>query len=99
MTDDEIQQAIRDAELYASQDATKREHITLCAEAQKLYAEVYQALSTSQKHVDKKDKKQIKSNLDSLNKAIPKNPGEMSEEALTLLRERVAAVRDSQALL
>ena len=60
MSDDEIEQAIRDAEQYAAQDNQYRDALSVCGEAQVLLANTEQALNICEKKLDKTEKKQVK---------------------------------------
>ncbi len=53
MSDEEIDRAIRDAETYAAQDATRRDAMEVHAEAARLVQEVDAALAKSGKQLEK----------------------------------------------
>ena len=72
MTDAEIQQAMRDAAEYAGQDNLRREALELSNEAARLVSKVSQALKEKGKQIDKTEKKQIKSDVASLQKYLTK---------------------------
>ena len=72
MTDAEIQQAMRDAAEYAGQDNLRREALELSNEASRLVAKVNQALKEKGKQIDKTEKKQLKSDVASLQKYLTK---------------------------
>lgn len=92
MTDEEIRQAILDAESYAAEDETQLLHLELCREAQKMYDEVNQAFQAVSKKLDKAEKKHITSDLNALRKALPKVPGQISDAGLVTLREAMQKV-------
>lgn len=80
MSEAEIQQAIRDAEMYASQDGIRRDIMDTTNEAQRLLAQVEQAMSKAGKQIEKDEKKRIKADQAALNKFLIKNkPDKMSE--------------------
>ncbi len=60
MSEDEIQQAIRDAEQYAAQDAFRRDLMDTINQAQHLLAQVSAALNQCSKQLDKDEKKRVK---------------------------------------
>ncbi len=72
MSDAEIEQAIRDAHLYAGQDNLRTEALEVLGEAQHLLNRVQQAVKTAGKQLDKGKKKQIKADSAQLQKLIVK---------------------------
>lgn len=92
MSDEEIQQAILDAEKYAAEDETQLIHLALCSEAQKMYDEVNQSFQAVSKKMDKAEKKHITSDLNALRKALPKVPGQINDDGLATLREAMQKV-------
>lgn len=101
MSEAEIQQAIRDAEMYASQDGIRRDIMDTTNEAQRLLAQVEQAMSKAGKQIDKEEKKRIKADQSALNKFLVKNkPDKMSEGDLMNLKAAMENLRmSSQHLL
>ncbi|MCC8045750.1 MAG: molecular chaperone DnaK [Clostridiales bacterium] len=72
MSDAEIQQAIFEAQAYAGQDVQRREAIELTNEAQSLLAKAQQAYKERKKDLDKNASKQIKNEINALQKALSK---------------------------
>ncbi len=70
MSDDEIEAAIRDAELYAAQDAVRREEFSLREQGQRLLSEVDQALAKVGKQLEKEEKRRIKADEADLRKLV-----------------------------
>ena len=94
MSDDEIDRAIRDAELYASQDETRRGGLHAREEAQSLLNQVDRALGAVGKQLDKEEKKQVKSDAAELRKLMgkkPENLGEAELEALVAAKDKLEA--------
>lgn len=96
MSDDEIEQAIRDAEQYAAQDKQYRDALTLCGEAQVLLASTEQALNLCGKKLEKTEKKQVKSDCDALRKLLSRTkPEKLSEAELSNIRSAMSTVESS----
>lgn len=94
MSDDEIDRAIRDAELYASQDETRRDGLHAREEAQSLLNQVDRALGAVGKQLDKEEKKRVKSDAAELRKLMGKkseNLGEADLEALVTAKDKLEA--------
>lgn len=72
MSDVEIQQAIYDAKMYEGQDNIRKEALEIIGEANSLMAKTQQALKDAGKNVDKTEKKQIKKDLNNLQKIVSK---------------------------
>ena len=87
MSDFEIEQAIRDAETYASQDQTRRSALEVTQEAQKLLATSEQALSKCGKQLEKAEKKQVKADIANLRKVLFKTkPANLTEGGIADIR-------------
>ena len=98
MSEDEIQQAIRDAELYAASDGVYKDSMEAMSEARTLIQKVEQALKDKGKSIDKADKKQIKADVAALNKALFKcKPDKMNENDLSNLRAALGKLEGSAA--
>lgn len=96
MSDDEIEQAIRDAEQYAAQDKQYRDALSLCGEAQVLLASTEQALNLCGKKLEKTEKKQVKSDCDALRKLLSRaKPEKLSEAELSNIRSAMSTVESS----
>ncbi len=100
MSDAEIEQAIRDAEQYASQDSVRREALTLCAEAQALLDQVDRALGVAGKQIDKAEKQQVKEDYNVLRKLLGKaKPANMVQADLDAIREAKLRLESSASHL
>ena len=100
MSEDEIQQAIRDAEMFAGQDSTYRDSVAAMNEARQLVGKVEQALRASGKQLDKADKKQIKADIAALNKVLFKcKPEKMGENDIAALKEAMRKLEGSAGKL
>lgn len=95
MSDEEIEQAIRDAEQYASQDQTRREALDISVQGQRLLNQTEEALRKGGKQIDKEEKKRVKSDCNELAKALSRQPAKMTEEDVRNLKEVMAKVEQS----
>lgn len=98
MSDAEIEQAIRDAEQYASEDTVRRDALAVCGEAQHLLAKADRALGVAGKQLDKEERKQVKDDCNTLRKLVNKaKPERMTEEDLTAIRCAIEQLESSSA--
>ena len=98
MSDAEINAAIHDAEMYASQDQFRRDTFTALSEAGTLIGKVDNALHNAPKDFDKDEKKRVKSDLDELRKLVTKmKPENMTESDLSEVRNAVKRLEESSA--
>ncbi len=98
MSEAEIEQAIRDAEQYAAQDAVRRDALQISNTANALIFKVEQALSKAGKQLEKEEKKMVKSDISELRKLLSKaKPDKMTEEQLRDIRESISRLEDSSA--
>lgn len=74
MSDEEIEQAIQDAETYAEEDEFRRVTMEVRERAQSLLGEVDQALAVVGKRLDKAEKKTIKADENELRRVLAKRP-------------------------
>lgn len=74
MSDEEIEQAIQDAETYAEEDEFRRVTMEVRERAQSLLGEVDQALAAVGKRLDKAEKKAIKADENELRRVLAKRP-------------------------
>ena len=72
MSDAEIEQAMRDAQQYAGVDSLRREALELLNDANQLLAKTQYALKDAGKNIEKQDKKQIKADINALQKCVNK---------------------------
>lgn len=80
MSEDEIERAIRDAEMYAATDKTRREAIDIINQAARCLTRVESALSACAKTVSKEEKHEIKEACATLRKEMSKaKPEKMTD--------------------
>lgn len=88
MSEQEIQQAIRDAHEYAGQDQTRKDAMEVLSDVQRLMSETEQKLKAQKKTLDHDTKKQIKNDLNRLNKLAMKcRLDKVSDAQLAELKE------------
>lgn len=98
MSDAEIEQAIRDAEMYASQDQLRRDMMEINNEGQQLLMKAENAVSKVGKKLDKEEKKLIKSDCATLRKLLSKaKPEKMTESDLSEIRQAMQRLESSSA--
>lgn len=98
MSDEEIEQAIRDAQAYASQDAIRRQALDVSAEANKCLNLASQALSKAKKELSKEEKKQIKADINYLHKLVTKTKiDKMNESDVFAVRDAINRLYSSSA--
>ena len=95
MSEDEIQQAIRDAEQYAVQDGFRRDLMQTLNEAQMLCNQVTMALSKAGKQIDKEEKKRVKDDEAALRKLIARKPDKLTESDLVGIKAAMEQLRGS----
>lgn len=74
MSDDEVQQAINDAEEYAEEDEFRRATMEVRQRAEKLLSEVDSALSAAGKQLEKSEKRQVKADAAELRRVLMRRP-------------------------
>ena len=100
MSEDEIQQAIRDAEQYAAQDAFRRDLMDTINQAQHLLAQVSVALNQCSKQLDKDEKKRVKDDEAALRHLIGRaKPDKMTADDLSAIESAMATLESSSAHL
>ena len=98
MSEQEIQQAIRDAHEYAGQDQTRKDAMEVLSDVQRLMSETEQKLKVQKKTLDHGTKKQIKNDLNRLNKLAMKcRLDKVSDAQLAELKEAKQKLDDSAA--
>ncbi|MBX9032756.1 molecular chaperone DnaK [Gordonibacter massiliensis (ex Traore et al. 2017)] len=97
MSDDEVNQAIRDAELYASQDEARRDAMVAREEAQRLANEADQALAQVGKQLEKDEKKQIKADVAAVRKLLGKKVDKVDDADVAALRTAAEQLERSSA--
>lgn len=73
MSDDEISQAIRDAEQYAASDDVRRQALSIKNEAVSAINMAQLAIDKTKKDIPKEERKKIKSDISNLQKLVSKN--------------------------
>ena len=98
ISDAEIEQAIRDAEMYASQDQLRRDMMEINSEAQMLLNKAENAVNKVGKKLEKEEKKLIKSDCSELRKLLSKTkPEKMTETDLSEIRQAMQRLESSSA--
>jgi molecular chaperone DnaK len=98
MSDTEIEQAMRDAQQYAGQDALRREAMDLSSEAQTLLAKTNQAVKKAGKQIEKEEKKQIKKDSSVLQKLLMKlRVDKVTEQEVENIRSAKGQLENSSA--
>lgn len=98
LSDAEIEQAIRDAEQYASQDGIRRQALEINTAANKCLAAAQTALDRTKKEISKEEKKQIKADIADLQKLLMKaKPDMMTESSISAIRETIDHLKSSSA--
>lgn len=98
MTDAEIEQAIRDAEIYASQDNVRRELMEVQQNAIKILTKAERAVSVAGKQIEKTEKKQVKADCDNLRKLLAKTkPDKVTEYELNDIKSATSRLESSSA--
>ena len=98
MSDAEIEQAIRDAEMYASQDQLRRDMMDINNEGQQLLIKAENAVNKVGKKLDKEEQKLIKSDCAALRKLLSKaKPEKMTESDLNEIRQAMQRLESSSA--
>ena len=100
MSEDEIQKAIRDAEMYAGTDSLYKDSMAAISEARQLIAKTEAALKDKGKAAEKADRKQVKADIAALNKNLFKcKPEKMNESDIAALRDAIRKLEESAARL
>lgn len=98
MSDAEIQQAMRDAQEYAGQDVQRREAIEITNEAQSLLSKANQAFKECKKELDKTASRQIKNDINTLQKTLSKfRLDKMTDQDLENIKTAKAALERSSS--
>lgn len=97
MSDDEIEQAIRDAEASAGQDNARRDDMAVREEAQRLLGQAEQAIASVGKQLEKEEKKQIKADCAALRKPLGKTYEKAGEAGTAEIRTALEQLKKSSA--
>lgn len=96
MSDAEIDRAIRDAELYASQDGIRRRAIEIKNEAGRCLNRARLALDKVRKEIPREEKKQIKADIANLQKLLIKaKPDRMNESDVMAVSDAIKRLNSS----
>ncbi|WP_455054902.1 molecular chaperone DnaK [Merdimonas faecis] len=96
MSEQEIQQAIRDAHEYAGQDQTRKDAMEVLSDVQRLMSETEQKLKAQKKTLDHGTKKQIKNDLNRLNNIKNKIKNKQNKQNKQTMKCRLDKVSDAQ---
>ncbi|WP_172136993.1 molecular chaperone DnaK [Adlercreutzia sp. ZJ473] len=99
MSDEEIQAAIRDAELYAAEDQARRDSFARREEAQQLYGQAEQVLKDRGRELGKEEKKELKSAHAALGRLLLKKPEKMKDDDWAEMAKASANLRGLLAKL
>ena len=100
MSEEEIAQAMRDAQEYAGVDETRREAMEVQQEAAKLLAEVEQKMKEAGKNLEKPEKKQLKNDCAVLQKLLSKlRLDKVTEQQVADIRQAKEQLEQSSASL
>ncbi|MGN0204755.1 MAG: molecular chaperone DnaK [Coprococcus sp.] len=87
LSEEEIQRAVHEAEMYEQEDGARKGYFDLHTEAEVLVAKTEQALKTAGKKIDRQEKHQIKAALSQLKKSVVKlKPAKIQESEAEQLR-------------
>ena len=99
MSDAEIEAAIRDAEMYASEDQARRDKMEAISNAQRVASEVNALYGKVQKQLGKDEKKQIKSDLAIVSKITGKKMEKLGDADFAELSSASARLEEAAARL
>lgn len=101
LSEEEIQQAMRDAEQYAQQDQLRKETMELANEGETLATECKNALSMCGRELDKQEVRRVRNDLAALERALDKcrKPEKQKEDAADNLRAAISQLKGSSAVL
>ena len=98
MSDEEIEQAIKDAEQYSQQDGIRRQAIGIINEGNKCLNRAEAALSKIKKELPKEENKQIKRDIGNLRKLLLKaKPEKMKELDILSIQSAINQLNSSSA--
>jgi len=98
MSDAEIEQAIRDAEMYVKQDDIRRQVINITYEANKCLNRAETALGKIKKELPKEERKKIKADITNLRKMLVKlKPDKMIESDISSVRNAIDQLNSNSA--
>lgn len=94
LSEDEIEQAIRDAEAFAGEDTSRKRHWDVLNDAQNAAARAEQYLNQNKKTLSKDEKKNIKADIAALQKLIRgKKPEKMSDQEADYIESQTGRLK------
>ncbi|MGM9537338.1 MAG: molecular chaperone DnaK [Candidatus Onthomonas sp.] len=100
LSEDEIQQAIRDAQQYAQADGQRKDAMEIRNQAEMLVMETKEAFRVCGNDLNRQDRNQIKNDLSSLERLVHKHkPEKMTPEALPELKSAMEQLKSSSVTL
>ena len=94
MSDEEIRQAMKDAETYAAQDGVRRGIMEVNAEARAAITDAQRYIETNKQTLSKEEKKQLQADIATLQKLLTREkPDKMTETDIQQLRDAIAKIR------
>ncbi len=99
LPEEEIQQAIRDAQAYAAQDAERKEHLQILHQAETLAAQCKAALTMCGKDLDRPCCRRVKGDLAAVDRVLHKKLEKLKREDFQRLDEARLALEESSAPL
>ena len=94
MSDEEIRQAMKDAESYAAQDGVRRGIMEVNAEARAAITDAQRYIETNKQTLSKEEKKQLQADIATLQKLLTREkPDKMTETDIQQLRDAIAKIR------
>ena len=98
MSEEEIRQAMADAQQYAGQDQVRREAMEVLNDSQSLLGKAEQAVKNAGKQLDKPVKKQVKADIGRLRKLVAKcRLDKVTEAEVTEMRAAKTQLENSAA--
>ena len=99
LPEEEIQQAIRDAQAYAAQDAERKEHLQILHEAETLATQCKSALTMCGKELDRAACRRVKGDLAAVDRILHKRLEKLKREDFQRLGDASRALEGSSAPL
>ena len=94
MSDEEIRQAMRDAETYAAQDGVRRGMMEVNADARAAIADAQRYIEANKQTLPKEEKKQLQADIAALQKLLThEKPDKMTESDIAQIRDAIAKIR------
>lgn len=94
LSDAEIEQAIRDAAAYESEDSHRMEQLDVLGEAQNTMARAQQYLAENKKGMDKEKRRALKNQIGAVQKAARfKKPERLTDEEAEVIREETETLK------